>query len=74
VYNYNLVNLKKNINAYQLQSKTQITSNELGEFGIVINVSDEIIHSLGLPNIKFGEIIYVTLDKKTYDGLVINIS
>jgi len=46
------------------------------QYGIVIQVYDEIVHCIGMPNVKIGEIVMVQdhVAKRAYKGLVINIS
>jgi len=56
---------KINENNYHLPSQKN---------GIVVNISDEVIYCIGLPNVKFGEIVTITLNNKIYEGIVINIS
>jgi len=42
--------------------------------GTIVNVSDEIVYCIGLSEIKFGEIVFLRLNNKPYEGLVVNIS
>jgi len=46
------------------------------QYGFVVQVYDEIVHCIGMPNVKIGEIIIVQdhIAKRAYKGLVINIS
>jgi F0F1-type ATP synthase alpha subunit len=43
-------------------------------YGTIVNVSDEIVYCIGLSKIKFGEIVFLRLNSKHYEGLVVNIS
>lgn len=42
--------------------------------GIVTRVSDEIVYCVGLPSVKFGEVVNFYITSKLYSGLVIGIS
>ena len=42
--------------------------------GIVTRVSDEIVYCVGLPSVKFGEVVHFYINNKQYSGLVIVIS
>jgi F0F1-type ATP synthase alpha subunit len=46
------------------------------QYGIVVQVYDEIVHCIGMPNVKIGEIVIVQdhIAKRAYKGLVININ
>jgi F0F1-type ATP synthase alpha subunit len=49
-------------------------STKLNRIGIVTKVADEIVHCVGFPNIKFGEVVVFKINSFNYSGLVINIS
>lgn len=56
-------------------SKTNINPSKTFKLhGSIINVSDEIVYCIGLSKIKFGEIVYITINNLKYKGLVVNIS
>ena len=46
------------------------------QYGTVVQVYDEIVHCIGMPNVKIGEIIIVQdhIARRAYKGLVININ
>jgi len=64
------VGLKKKGRKVQTEKKKK----ELGSTGIVISVSDELVVCSGLSKAKYGELVKIKKNKKTYFGLVLNIS
>jgi len=57
-----------------LVSKKKSKKEKIGRTGIVISVSDELIECSGLSKAKYGELVVIKKNKKTYFGLVLNIS
>ena len=57
-----------------LKKKTSKKKKSLYTHGTVVNVSDEIVYCIGLSGIKFGEIVFLMLEKSRCEGLVVNIS
>jgi len=47
---------------------------KVNRIGVVTKVSDEIVHCVGFPSIKFGEVVVFSIKGSKYTGLVINIS
>ena len=47
---------------------------KVNRIGVVTKVSDEIVHCVGFPSIKFGEVVVFSIKGVKYTGLVINIS
>jgi len=70
-----------NLNILKKKNKKNKVKNKLKKIkvkhirtGVVIYVTDEIVHCVGLPNVSFGEIVKISLFNKSYRGLVVNIA
>lgn len=62
-------------NNFSLNQEEKIyNKNNLQTFGTIVSVFDDVIHCIGMPNVKFGEIVYIKVGNKKYNGLVVNIS
>jgi len=46
----------------------------LKQRGLVISVLDEIVYCIGLPVVKFGEVVFLVFGSTKIDGLVVNIT
>ena len=59
---------------YNTQNQTNAKHVNLGT-GFVTKVSDEIVHCIGLPNVKLGEVVFFfSKNRVVFKGLVINVS
>ena len=71
--NFNCTN-KYFLYNYNDSSNQKIKKINLGT-GFVIKVSDEIVHCIGLPNVKLGEVVFFFSETQVvFKGLVINVS
>jgi len=71
----NTIKLKEGlIGKVGLKKKGGRKEKKLGSTGIVISVSDELVVCSGLSKAKYGELVKIKKNKKTYFGLVLNIS
>jgi len=61
-------------NSKEKESNIKQSENNIEKtYGLIIRVSDEIVHCIGLDKVKFGEIVNIIVEGETYQGLVINI-
>jgi len=80
ILNNKIIQEQRNVSDSQINFSGSLDQRLLklfdNQYGIVIQVYDEIVHCIGMPNVKIGEIVMVQdhVAKRAYKGLVINIS